>query len=84
MSPLPRAEPGSQRAWRVSRRRVFIVAGAGAVVWGARVRGLDTGCVYGKRLSGLWWPEDKLVQVEAARVYCPVEERQPSEARKEK
>ena len=28
-----------------------------------RVRGLDSGCVYGGKLSGLWWPDDRLVQV---------------------
>lgn len=30
-----------------------------------RLRGLDTGCVYGGTLSGLWWPEDRLVQVDS-------------------
>jgi bis(5'-nucleosyl)-tetraphosphatase (symmetrical) len=30
-----------------------------------RVRGLDTGCVYGRQLTGLWWPDDRLVQVDA-------------------
>jgi len=30
-----------------------------------RLRGLDSGCVYGGILSGVWWPEDRLVQVEA-------------------
>ena len=36
-----------------------------------RVRGLDTGCVWGKRLTA-WIPEeDRLVHVDAARVYSP-------------
>lgn len=35
-------------------------------------RGLDTGCVYGGRLTGLWWPEDKVVQVDALKNYRPV------------
>lgn len=29
--------------------------------------GLDTGCVYGRELSGVWLPEGKLVQVKARR-----------------
>ena len=37
-------------------------------------RGLDTGCVYGGRLTGLWWPEDALVQVDALANYRPVAE----------
>ena len=31
--------------------------------------GLDTGCCYGKKLTGLIWPERTLVQVPARRVY---------------
>ncbi|MFL5250425.1 MAG: polynucleotide kinase-phosphatase [Myxococcales bacterium] len=31
---------------------------------------IDTGCVYGGRLSALRWPEREIVQVPAARVYC--------------
>jgi bis(5'-nucleosyl)-tetraphosphatase (symmetrical) len=37
-----------------------------------RLRGLDTGCVYGRALTGLWWPEDRMVQVKALRTYRPV------------
>lgn len=37
-----------------------------------RLWGLDTGCVYGRELSALWWPEQRLVQVPARRVYHPV------------
>ena len=32
-------------------------------------RGLDTGCVYGGHLTGLWWPEDRLVQVNSSQPY---------------
>jgi bis(5'-nucleosyl)-tetraphosphatase (symmetrical) len=35
-----------------------------------RVRGLDTGCVYGGQLTGLWWPDDRLEQVQALRAYA--------------
>jgi diadenosine tetraphosphatase ApaH/serine/threonine PP2A family protein phosphatase len=36
-----------------------------------RALGLDTGCVYGKALTGVWLGEDRLVSVEAEREYCP-------------
>lgn len=35
----------------------------------SKVVGLDSGCVYGGHLSGFLWPERKLVQVKAAKVY---------------
>jgi len=31
---------------------------------------IDTGCVYGGKLSALRWPEREIVQVPAAKVYC--------------
>lgn len=34
-----------------------------------RLRGLDTGCVYGGHLTGLWWPEDRIVQVNSTQPY---------------
>lgn len=34
-----------------------------------RLRGLDTGCVYGGQLTGLWWPADTLVQVPSQQPY---------------
>ncbi len=37
-----------------------------------RLRGLDTGCCYGGRLTAWIAEEDRLVQVEAARAYRPV------------
>ncbi len=36
--------------------------------------GLDTGCVYGRRLSGVWLPERRLVQVKARRTYLRIED----------
>jgi bis(5'-nucleosyl)-tetraphosphatase (symmetrical) len=76
---IPKAQlepPPGYRPWyefyRGARRVVFgHWAQRGLIVEG-RVRGLDTGCVYGGRLSGLWWPEDRLVQVDALQVYRPV------------
>lgn len=35
--------------------------------------GLDTGCVYGKRLTGLWLPEHRLVSVPARKAWHPTE-----------
>lgn len=32
--------------------------------------GLDTGCVYGKKLTGVWLAESRLVQVQAKREYA--------------
>lgn len=41
------------------------------LVLGERVRGLDTGCVYGRALSAWIAEEDRLVQVPARRRYWP-------------
>lgn len=35
-------------------------------------RGLDSGCVYGGRLTGIWLPEGRLVSVKARKVWQPV------------
>ncbi|PZR04865.1 MAG: metallophosphatase [Archangium gephyra] len=35
--------------------------------------GLDTGCVYGRSLTGLWLPEGRLVQVSARKAWMPIE-----------
>ena len=40
--------------------------------YGKNVTGLDTGCVYGKKLSGLVVEENKLIQVKAKKVYCQI------------
>lgn len=33
------------------------------------LRGLDSGCVYGGPLTGLWWPDDLIVQVPSLQPY---------------
>jgi hypothetical protein len=37
--------------------------------------GLDAGCVYGGRLTGIVLPEKELVSVDAAKVYCPIKDK---------
>lgn len=54
-----------------ARTVVFGHWARGGLVVAERVRGLDTGCVWGHRLTA-WIPEeDRLVHVDAARVYSP-------------
>jgi protein phosphatase len=40
-------------------------------VWVNRTLNIDTGCVFGGRLTALRYPEMELVSVPAARTYCP-------------
>eukprot|EP00584_Thalassiosira_punctigera_P025437 CAMPEP_0172548468 /NCGR_PEP_ID=MMETSP1067-20121228/17745_1 /TAXON_ID=265564 ORGANISM="Thalassiosira punctigera, Strain Tpunct2005C2" /NCGR_SAMPLE_ID=MMETSP1067 /ASSEMBLY_ACC=CAM_ASM_000444 /LENGTH=262 /DNA_ID=CAMNT_0013335687 /DNA_START=332 /DNA_END=1120 /DNA_ORIENTATION=- len=37
--------------------------------------GLDSGCVYGKKLTGIILPEKEYVSVNAVREHCPIEEK---------
>ena len=50
-----------------------------AAEWLNRTIDIDTGCVFGGALTALRYPEEELVSVPAARVYCePVRPLQPS------
>jgi bis(5'-nucleosyl)-tetraphosphatase (symmetrical) len=67
--------PGYQPWYAFYRGARTVVFGHWAqrgLVHEGRVRGLDSGCVYGGQLSGLWWPEQRLVQVDALETYRPV------------
>lgn len=35
--------------------------------------GLDTGCVYGRKLTGIWLPEHRLISVPALKAWSPIE-----------
>ena len=49
--------------------------------WFNRTLCVDTGCVFGGKLTALRYPEKELVQVQARQVYCePVRPLQPAEA----
>ena len=37
--------------------------------------GLDSGCVYGNKLTGIVLPEKELVSVDAAKMYCPIDDK---------
>ncbi len=54
------------------RRVVFGHWAVQGLVFSRHLRGLDTGCVWGGKLSAWIAEEDRLVQVPAARTYCPL------------
>ncbi len=58
--------------WRGGRTVVFGHWARRGLVVDERVRGLDTGCCYGGRLTAWIAEEDRLVQVPAHRAYKPV------------
>jgi bis(5'-nucleosyl)-tetraphosphatase (symmetrical) len=68
--------PAPFRPWdefyRGERMVVFGHWARRGLVLGRKVRGLDTGCVYGKSLTAWIAEEDRIVQVPAARAYCPI------------
>jgi len=58
--------------YRGARVAVFGHWARRGLVVGPRVRGLDSGCVYGKQLSAWIAEEDRIVQVPARRAWSPV------------
>jgi bis(5'-nucleosyl)-tetraphosphatase (symmetrical) len=58
--------------YRGERMVVFGHWARRGLVIGERVRGLDTGCVYGNKLSAWIAEEDRIVQVAAKRAYSPI------------
>src|SRR5262249_10577660 len=40
--------------------------------------GLDTGCVYGRSLTGIWWPRGEWVSVPAKRVWFDIDAHRPT------
>lgn len=69
----PDPETGKERPWfDLYHGSDLVVFGHWAALkglWRDRVIGLDTGCVYGGKLSALILPERRLVQVSAKRTY---------------
>lgn len=81
MRRFPMDDPKAPFWWQQYRGDRRVVFGHDAVRGLIRVDragapwivGLDTGCVYGGRLSGYLVEEDAVVHVEARQSYCPVE-----------
>ncbi|MDW8245333.1 MAG: metallophosphoesterase [Sandaracinaceae bacterium] len=59
--------------WRGPERVIFGHDVARGLQRWPHAIGLDTGCVYGGRLTGLWLPEERFVSVPARRAWKPVE-----------
>jgi hypothetical protein len=71
---LTEAPPGYQpwdAFYQGTRTVVFGHWALRGLVWQGRLRGLDTGCVYGGSLSGCWWPAHRLVQVPSRQPRLP-------------
>lgn len=71
----PRLEAGVPWAsrWPGPRHVVFGHDAVRGLQQHPHATGLDSGCVYGKRLTGLWLPSGQLVSVPAKKVYQAIE-----------
>lgn len=58
--------------WKGRRRVLFGHDALRGLQRYPRALGLDTGCVYGKALTGVWLGADRVVTVQARRAYAPV------------
>ena len=67
-----RADQPWDAFYRGPRIAVFGHWAQRGLVVGEWVRGLDTGCVYGKQLSAWIAEEDRIVQVPARKAWCPI------------
>jgi diadenosine tetraphosphatase ApaH/serine/threonine PP2A family protein phosphatase len=69
--PSARVDGGAPWAatWRGPQRAIFGHDALRGLQRHAHALGLDTGCVYGRRLTGVWLGEDRVVSVKARRQY---------------
>lgn len=74
---VPDNPPSNNLAWfEFYRGPKLFVFGHWAQLGGIvreNVVGLDTGCVYGKKLSALILPDREIITVKAKSNYCPID-----------
>jgi protein phosphatase len=63
------AEPGWTANWRSTTAVVHGLTPVARAVWVNNTLCIDTGCVFGIKLTALRWPENELVDVPARQVW---------------